>query len=199
MKREGIPQRGDEIRGRRSRSRLQEDGIVHSREAGSGRDASAPLHVGVDETDACADGGLPLRPRFVLVARLALRMIVIFDVLGTGPRLKPDPETEAPQLLLHPRTQDDVVEGEVVCDRPLAGIRELPGRFDAARSFLPGVAPGGLVGDVDAEGRGIAVAADAESQPVGPGVSGTARDAPDFVARELGLRIRTVAEMPELG
>lgn len=113
-------------------------------------------------------------------------MIVIFDVPGTGPRLKPDPDTEAPPLLRHPRTQDDVVEGEVVRDRPLAGFRELPGRFDAAPSFLPGVAPDGLAGDVDAEGRGIAVAADAEFQPVGPGVSGTARDTPDFVARDLG-------------
>ena len=187
MKREGIPQRGDEIRGRGGRSRLQEDGIVHSQETGSGRDAGAPLHVDVVETEACADGGLPLRPRLVLVAHRALRMIVIFDVLGAGPRLKPDPETEAPQLFRHPRTQDDVVEGEVVRDRPLAGFQEPRRRLDAAPSFLPCVAPDGLAADVDAEGRRFAVAADSESQPVGPGVSWTARDAPEFVARDLGM------------
>ena len=114
-------------------------------------------------------------------------MIVLFDVPGTGPRLKPDMETEVSLLPGHPRTQDDVGEGEVVRDHPRVVFQDSPGRLDAAHSFLLGVAPDGLVGDVDAEGRGIAVAADAESQPVGLGISGTARDTPDFVVGDLGM------------
>ena len=94
MRREGIPQHGDEVRGRGGRSPVQEDGIVHSWEARSRRDAGGPLQVDVVETDACADSGLPLRPHLVPVAHPALRMIVFVGLPGTGPGLSPGLETE---------------------------------------------------------------------------------------------------------
>ena len=116
-------------------------------------------------------------------------MIVLLELVLVRAGLQPELKAEPPELVSDAGAQHDVREDELVFDRHVADLQDAVRGFQALVGLLPGMAPDGLVGEVDAEGGRLPGPADTESHLIGPGGPRIARNTLDVVVGDLRVRL----------